>query len=312
MSLTRAQMEALVDGLSKWADSLRKEVREHKDLKALRPRQKLPEDAAVFEILRRASTDSSLQNYLARVGLAAALPAAAVEAPAAPKPEEAASLSFDGFLSGLSESVVNAQRRLDAESARYLTGISGQRHVMPSIFRMPKLSAHMRFAIESVEGRKLNLLFYSRGAETASRNEQGIDFEIVSVPAPPDALQALERAAPGMDLLLDPYERREVAEAIRGVPKDEAVRHIIDASEKPEQIVILKLSPEREGIRRYVLMYAEAEPEHAVGLWLLTIAADSKASLKAIYRFRRKNSPDEHLMHDLVMETIAAQAAFLR
>lgn len=313
MSLTRAQMEALVEGLSRWADSLQKQIREHKDLKSLKPRQKVRQDSALFEILRQASTDSGLQNYLAQVGLAAAVPAAAPEAlVAALKREEAASTSFDGFLSGLSESVVNAQRRLDVESARYLTGIGGQRHVMPSIFRMPKLSAHMRFAIQSIEGRKLNLLFYSRGTETTSRNEQGIDFEIVSVPAPPEALQSLERAAPGMDLLLDPFERREVAEAIRGVPGDEPLKPVIDASAKPEQLVILKLLPEKEGVRRYVVMYAEAEPGHAVGLWLLALAADGTPTLRAIYRFRRKNSPDEHLLHDLVMETIAAQIALFQ
>jgi hypothetical protein len=81
-------------------------------------------------------------------------------------------VSFESFLHRMSRGLVDAQQLLDVESANYLTSIADKPHILPSIFRVPKLSAKMRFALKVGKGAGLNLLFFSRRTETESQNEQ--------------------------------------------------------------------------------------------------------------------------------------------
>ena len=57
-------------------------------------------------------------------------------------------LGFSQFLSGIGTAMLDTQRELDAQSLTYLRENSQNRHVLPSIFRFPKLSAEMKFALE--------------------------------------------------------------------------------------------------------------------------------------------------------------------
>jgi hypothetical protein len=215
-------------------------------------------------------------------------------------------IDLESFLRRMSEAMVGAQTRLDDESGRYLAATAGQRHIMPSIFRVPKLTAQMRFALEVENNKTLNLLFYKRDEKTTSRNEQGIDFDIVSVPAPPDALSGLRTLAPRMDLVLDAFERERLLGVLveRGQPDLSRL-----AAENPTALVILALSPQ-SGRSEYLVFAATEVKEHSVGLWLLTVPDEGEAAIQLIYPLNRKNAENEHFLKDLILALAKRQAEF--
>ena len=126
----------------------------------------------------------------------------------------------------ISKSVVRAQEMLDGESERYIREAKGRPHALPSLFRMPKVTAQMKFGLDVSEGGGLNLLFYSRKHETTTRNEQAIEFEVISVPAPPDVLAKVESGVVGA--VVDRSSRTFLATIVKallpsldlGVPDD--------------------------------------------------------------------------------------------
>lgn len=108
--------------------------------------------------------------------------AAATLAAAAPS----AALGFSQFLTGVAEAMIAAQERLDLQTEAYLSGSSSPRP-LPTLFRLPRLKATMKCAIERSEGKELNLLFYSSTAAANALQQQTIDFELTAVPPPPEA-----------------------------------------------------------------------------------------------------------------------------
>jgi hypothetical protein len=104
----------------------------------------------------------------------------------APPPQDV-NLRFAEFLDSVGESVVQAQRSLDARSRDYLLETSGVPHASPSLFRMPKLSAQIRSALRQTDEKGLSLVIFKNKTEAEQQHEQTISFEIVSVPPPPGA-----------------------------------------------------------------------------------------------------------------------------
>jgi hypothetical protein len=118
--------------------------------------------------------------------------------------------AFAEFLGEVGRSMVTAQEALDAQSKKYQASPGGQ--AMPSLFRLPRLSAGMRFAIEESTGSKLNLFFYSRQSAASETYQHTLDFEMVAVPPPPGGPPA---AAPGLRQLLDAAEREAALRPLR-------------------------------------------------------------------------------------------------
>ncbi len=180
MAYSRKDLEAQLDGLKKQADDLKKMLRPLADQDLIEP------GTAVHDALRMAWQDSNRP-----LGQLVGYFEAAVEGP---DPE---GVAFPAFLEMISKSVVRAQEMLDGESERYIREAKGRPHALPSLFRMPKVTAQMKFGLDVSEGGGLNLLFYSRKHETTTRNEQAIEFEVISVPAPPDVLAKVESGVVG-------------------------------------------------------------------------------------------------------------------
>ncbi len=298
--MTKRDLAALLDQLRDWGAHTRDTVRNADAFKSLGDDEELSQ--TVVDLLRAQADNPALQSYLVTTGLVR--PQAGLVGPREPE-----AIPFGQFLQQLSTSMVTAQRNLDAESARYLSDIGDKRHILPSVFRLPKVTAEMKFALQVEQGEQLNLLFYRRDEETVSRNEQGINFEIVSVPAPPDALQAMKVLAPRLDLLLDPIERRIAIDAIRGVTSAPLLKPLIDAAAEPDQLVILALSSQDRNAR-YLVLYATGEGEHSVGMWLLTLGVGVPPSLSVVYRFQRNNGPEEDVFRALVFDLAQKQRAF--
>ena len=205
-----------------------------------------------------------------------------------------ASSTFAEFLGDVGRAAIETQKRLDvANRAAVASGLAGG-GVPLGVFQMPKLHGEVRFALEKTQGEKLGLVFYSRQDQTQSKNEQSMDFDIVSVPPPPELIQSVRSLRPGLSLVLAPHERAQVfslldqVETILG--KDEKPlapallqthRNLLKA-EADAVILIPWTSPtsnaeatqnEEDG---YLLLYAAAPADNDwyVGVWQLEPADD--------------------------------------
>lgn len=308
--MTRKELEDLLKQFETWTNTLRdagkKTVKDEKDA--------VPGDvlqALVKDFLGRAPMKQFLE-------LAAAVPAASVGGPAAPAgtpgpsgderalAEQGASVtSFDEFLSSLSRSIVDAQRRLDAASADYLASVRDKPHIAPTVFRLPRLEAQMKFGLEVKEGQRLNLLFWGRDKQTSQLNQQAISFELVSVPAAPGAIEAARRSLLQWTLVVDPGARRLLLEALKAIPADPLLDPVTGAARDPSLAGAVAFLDLADG-RRFLVLYAEDKRDKDVGLWLLTVTAESR-KLEVIYRFTKSLGPEEVLLRDLVLELATAQ-----
>ena len=81
-------------------------------------------------------------------------------------------LGFSQFLSNIGTAMLDTQRELDSQSLAYLQENSQNRHVLPSIFRLPKLSAEMKFALEKQDERTVNLVFFKNQTMAKEMHQQ--------------------------------------------------------------------------------------------------------------------------------------------
>ena len=215
-------------------------------------------DARLSALLHMFSNpNGSLQAFLDMLGgaPAGAQPASGPPPPAAAAPAEEpdkVELTFDQFLSSVGTAMLDAQKQLDAKSSEYLGSLDGQPHILPSVFRLPKLSGTMKFALGRSTTDQMNLVFYSSGSQESSQHQQEIQFEMISAPPPQEALSALRRKAPRLDLVLDPGERTRVLSAAN-----------LPASVAAERVLVLR----GEAGRTYLLLSAAAA---AVSVWSVT------------------------------------------
>lgn len=284
--MTKDELKGLLENLGKWADDTKKAV------------EKAKSDSDAQQLV-----DVALSQGPPIPAFRQLLPAVTPQVIAAePKPE---AIAFQDFMGNIAEAMVEAQDKLDLESSKYLAGISGKPHILPSIFRVPKVSAQMKFALEVEQGKKINLLFYSNSQSSNTRNEQGIDFELVSVPAPPGTEKLLQVSGPVMDLVLDRAEHRRIVEIIGRQDSSGKLQRIVEAAKDPAQagrIVALQFAAKENESQRYLIFFATPESTNAVGVWLLTIAAAGDATLLPVYSFKKNNGEEEVVLRDMVLE----------
>ncbi len=214
-------------------------------------------------------------------------------------------LSFEQFLTSVGGAMLNAQKQLDAKSAEYLAQTSSQPHIAPTVFRLPKLTAAMKFAFDKVDDQRMNLVFYSSGSQESSQHQQQIEFDIVSAPAPLESVGELRKKAPRLDLILDPAERARVFEAASAAnPKRPTSR--LPESFQPDRALLLQAQP-----NSYLILFADPKEPGNVGMWRLTLDADAPPALDVIYRFDKQFSEAETSFQDLVNQLAATQAEFL-
>jgi hypothetical protein len=83
---------------------------------------------------------------------------------------------------------MKAQQAMDDHTRDYLAGIAGKPYLLPSVFRIPKLSASVKFAFGTVQKEKVGLIFYTDETTTQTQNQQSIEFDIVSAPLSPGTI----------------------------------------------------------------------------------------------------------------------------
>lgn len=300
--MTKAELVESFKSLSKWADKLHDDAEKIADspaaaaafLDAAEKRTDLPATAAagaVFAVLRGATPAGAAVQPRGQAG-------------AASQGDGFTQTGFDDFLTLMAQSVVSTQKRLDQESEAYLAESSAYPHVPPTVFRMPKLEAEMKFDLQVEKGKSLNLLFWGATDRQRQTNQQGISFEIVSVPAPPGAMEAARNAVPVWRLVIDPLARRGLLAAVIQTASTTLNAPLIGgAKDSPDAVAFLDLGDNV----RYLVLYAEDQNDKDVGIWLLTVPAGAAPALEAVYRFNKSLGPEEVTMRNLVLELAKRQ-----
>jgi hypothetical protein len=99
-----------------------------------------------------------------------------------------ASFGFAEFFEQVGAGLVEAQRKIDELSLDYLKTVRGQPLLTPSVFRIPRMSAQVKFALEKADEKTVGFVFFQDRDTAQSMNQQTVEFEIVAAPPPPGAL----------------------------------------------------------------------------------------------------------------------------
>lgn len=217
--------------------------------------------------------------------------------------------AFADFLVTVGESLVEAQERLDARSRDYLSQARPGVPVLPTLFRIPKLAADMKFEVDTTKTKGLNLIFVSNKDQTTQRNQQSINFEIVAVPPPPEVLREIARLPLQLELVLDPNRRASLFllaarawEAAGQLAKLEGDA-LLDEEIRDEVLIVRPPAAPSEGndtpaSASYFLVRADEAKEHLLGAWHLAVTGagdETEASLELVYSYRMKPAQAEDI-----------------
>jgi len=133
-----------------------------------------------------------------------------VEAPGAPVSPEGAEMRISDFFESVGEGVVAAQERLDQRSKNYLA--TKPELALPALFRIPKASAEIHFAIEQTKTKKFNVLVYGASDTRQHQQQHKVSFDIISAPPPPEMLQQILVPKARDVFVIGPAEREGIRE----------------------------------------------------------------------------------------------------
>jgi len=291
--------------IHKSAERLRKSAERldqfHAKKKPTRTGKLSKRDAATLERLEQ-------QFVAANVAVKSELPAV-ITAAAAPPADPAARFDFDAFFGEIADGFVNAQSKLDVASAEYLKQVSVQPHVLPSVFRMPKLNADLKFALEKKEGKAIQLLFFKNESTTTNLNEQSVHFEIVSAPPPVGLLVAPISVSP----VLSKPRRAELFKLIQDFllpPPNNTPAKTDNALDRknlvanPDRVIIISV----DGDQRFLLTVADNAAAGNVGFWYLET---EDVSLSVLRKFGSPSDPNIGRVADFVFKLGGIQKDFL-
>lgn len=107
---------------------------------------------------------------------------------AGPPPSHQEFSQFAKFLADIGKSMVETQRMMDHVSREYILENQDKNYVFPTVFRIPKLTAELKIALDTESSGKMNVIVASKKTTSKELNEQTIQFEIIAAPLPPEAL----------------------------------------------------------------------------------------------------------------------------
>lgn len=221
--------------------------------------------------------------------------------------------AFSDFLSKIGESVVQSQRKLDQKSIEYLSSIRDRPYLPPTLFRIPKIEAELKVALEEKDQTGLNVILFSRQSEMSRLNQQSLRLEIAAVPPSPDLLKGIQDHTPRVDFLFDHLERKEVFDlliklgaALEKLPLTRQVERM-HREENRERVLIWPIPTKS----CYLLLFAGEFSQNDVGIWFLD---KNKASLEPVVRIDLKEKPSENQapFREFVFELGLAQQKLLR
>lgn len=216
--------------------------------------------------------------------------------------------SFTNFFSSIGDSVLGVQRSLDESSRAYLEAAKGQMHILPTVFRIPKVSAEMKFALEKKDGKEVDLIFYKTTNEAALMHQQSVTFEIVAAPPPPEVLEKIRSLTPRLELILSPLTRSAIFEAIsaQDTSASRSLNKEVLLSNK-DRVLICPVEPDK----RFLLFFADPSKEKLVGVWHVNLS--QQPALEAVYLYERGPNQGENFkpFKEAIMALADKQATFL-
>lgn len=168
-------------------------------------------------------------------------------------------IDMDQFFQGVANSLIKAQTELDSRSADYIKATSGSPFLLPSVFRIPKVTAQLKFAVEKADERGVNFVIFKNQTTAQTTNEQSIQFDIVSAPPPPELL----RAPIMVGLVFDRDRRGDILSAIQTKPW----------GDHPELVVIYEILQDR-----YLVAFASGAQ---AGVWFVSKDPDTAVQLSS-------------------------------
>lgn len=169
---------------------------------------------------------------------------------------ERSTSSLESFFSAVGAGVISAQRELDKQSIEYIqetiqqyaapaanpssapaatAGVGGQLKgeaspaaaadwgslsVPPNaaMFRIPRVTAEFKFAVEQTLTKGLNVIFYSNKVESQSLQQQTATIEVVSVPLPPNYRPPAPTLSPPSNRTADRTPERSLEAMVTSTP----------------------------------------------------------------------------------------------
>jgi len=137
-----------------------------------------------------------IQDALGQLGVVVPMPdapgAGGEPIPAPQGPPDAGKdetrLSLSGFFASVGEGLIGAQRALDQQSEQYVRSLGDRATALPSVFRVPKVSAELQFAIEIIDEKRIDIIFAAKESSQRRAMQQKIAFDIVAMPPPVELL----------------------------------------------------------------------------------------------------------------------------
>ncbi|MEZ5040261.1 MAG: hypothetical protein R2828_10220 [Saprospiraceae bacterium] len=265
-----------------------------------------------------------LQQKLAHIGDMVRVSIQGMERDASPPAEElvraidsrtptnSKDTTFAKFLSDIGESVIKSQEQLDQRSIQYLQGIQDRPYIPPTMFRIPRITAELKVALEEKEGMGLNVLLFSRKREMSELNQQSINFEIAAVPPSPELLHMLQDQVPRIDFLFDQMKRQAIFELVKALSPQQTNTNlqtqlkVMLSSENQHKVLIWPV----KGNNTFLLLFAADATGKDIGVWFLD--ADKK-ELSAVLRLDLTPKPSENQapLREFVFGLGQAQAKLL-
>ncbi|MGF1456746.1 MAG: hypothetical protein ACFB6R_15370 [Alphaproteobacteria bacterium] len=158
---------------------------------------------------------------------------------------------MEDFFHAVGRSVIRAQEHLDRRSMAYSAAKTPQD--LGALFRIPKVTAEMRFGLKRTEGQTLDVLFYKEDQEDVSTLFNRVTFDVVAVPPPPDLLAPAPGAFGSPLPLTEPRDRAEAFRLLRAVTKGtpagsfDSQRKALLGRSDGAGILIVRLPAERMG-----------------------------------------------------------------
>lgn len=113
-------------------------------------------------------------------------------------------LSFADFLSEVGEAAVSTQKKLDEANRDAIASTIDHGYTPSGVFKLPKVTGDIKFAFAETKSKRLGLVFKSEREGSEVSNEQSLRFDVVSVPPPPEMLQALNKLPALFQPILSP------------------------------------------------------------------------------------------------------------
>jgi hypothetical protein len=174
---------------------------------------------------------------------------------------DAVNSSFDEFFSGVATSFANAQHTLDQRTAEYLAEIKDRPELLPTAFRIAKVSADMKFAVDTVSTTSVGIIIFKDTNSTTVQNQQSVHFEMVAAPTP----AGVTISTPAVPLMLSAGARVKVFAIIKPLSGAGDQTGAANLLVKPDRVLIFVEDPEES----LYLAYAE---DSNFGVWRLALA----------------------------------------